>query len=178
MKKIFFLLPLLLIVNYCFSQNRSREGYFNKTKLGFLPRLDENPKQRGFSKNGSGTEISTVNGLYLNEAVSIGLGFGISTYVNPTITSIPVYADFQYFLSKNAKTPFLFADWGYSLFTKKNLKGGMIFNSGLGYNLKLVNKLRISPELGYRIQKYSIHSGDIKLDASISSLSAGVAVSF
>lgn len=178
MKNIFLLLIVLLIVNPCFSQDDLREGYFNKTKLGFLLRLDEKPEGRGLSKNGSGTEMSTINGLYLNESVSMGIGIGISTYVNPTITSIPLYADFQYFLLKRKKTPFLYADLGHSFLSKKNYQGGMIFNAGLGYNLKLARHLRISPELGYRLQKYSITSGNSKIDASVSSLAVGVSVSF
>ena len=114
----------------------------------------------------------------MNESVSVGIGLGITTYVNPTITSIPLYADLQYFLLKKAKTAFVYVDLGHSFITKKHHSGGMMFGSGLGYNLKLARSVRISPELGYKIQKYSIKSGNSEIDASVSSLSVGAAVSF
>lgn len=178
MKYIYTFLLLLFFLNDTAAQNRARVGYFNKTKLGFLVRAEEKPEQTGFSRNGNGTEISTINGFYVSDKVGLGIGLGISSYVNPTLTSIPLYADFHYYFGSQAKSPFLFLDCGYSFFTKKNFDGGLIINSGVGYSMKLSGKTRINPELGFRKQNYGITAGSYNIDASITSVSMGVSVLF
>lgn len=180
MQKTILMSLLLLSCLTTFGQESDRQGYFNITKVGFLFRLNESPAQTGLSRYGNGTEISTINGWNLNSQLAAGIGIGISTYINPTITTFPVYADVRYYFKDTRKTPYLFSNIGYGIITKDNRDGDFLFEAGAGWSLRLGKKMNLTPEIGYRHQEYNIRfdgSSD-KIDAEINSISVGIGIHF
>ena len=172
--RILFFMLFFSIASY--GQENERQGYFNKTKVGVLIRLNSSPS---LLKEGNGTEISTVNGWHINNKWSLGLGIAATSYINPTITSYPVFGSVHYYFKNQIRTPFVFTNLGYNaLFSNEN-RGGILFDLGIGYNLRLGKKWALTPELGYKYQDYNrrlIGSDNSKV--SLSSLSAGIGILF
>ena len=174
------ILSLFLIINLnLIAQEINREGYFNISKLGILVRMNETPATTGLSSNGNGTEISTLNGWNFNSHLAAGIGVGISTYVNPTITTIPVYADIRYYLKETRKTPYVFSNLGYGIVITDNREGDILFEAGAGWLLRLGKKTSLTPEIAYRHQEYKIlFNATDKIEAEVNSISVGIGINF
>ncbi|TAH01450.1 MAG: hypothetical protein EAZ15_07305 [Sphingobacteriales bacterium] len=175
-----FTIILLLTITCALSyaQNSPHEGFFNKTKLGVLLRLKTEPVGNSqLSKLGNGTEITTINGLHINSKWAIGLGISANSYINPTLTLYPVFANVHYYFKDEIKTPFLFGNIGYNMLFDSSYKGGLMYETGLGYNLKLGRKTALTPEISYKYQDYRISdSSNQKL--SLQSFSLGIGILF
>jgi len=181
MKKSNYALVLLLTCFFCplflFSQT-IKEGYFNRTKLGVLPGLTN---EEGSAFKQRGTEISNINGWYLNPKLAIGLGLGIAAYVNPTITTIPVYGSINYALANKRSTPYFYGNLGYSFTTTRYTNGGLLSEIGTGWQFGLGRKSQFGPEIGYRYQKYNyefIDGSDGNIGGHLNSLSIGIVFTF
>lgn len=173
----------LLLTITCFlgySQDFTRKGFFNKTKIGILIRTKTNPEPISTSqlnKSGNGTEISTINGWYINPKLAIGLGIGVTSYINPTVSFYPVFTNIHYYFLNQIKTPFVFTNIGYNIEFDSFLKGGLLYEAGLGYNLKIGKKIALTPEIAYKTQNYrEIFFTDEK--ASLQSFSLGIGILF
>ncbi|MBB2148275.1 hypothetical protein [Pedobacter gandavensis] len=159
------------------AQSSIKRGYFNKTKVGFLPGLNDQD-QRGFKQRG--TEITNVNGYFVSPQFTVGIGLGIVAYVNPTITTIPIFIHAEYDLKNGKSVPYLFGGTGYSFSTANLTTGGLMAESGLGWRIPASNRTSISPELGYRYQrvKYKFIGSSGYAKDNISSLSIGASLRF
>ena len=167
---------LVFFPSLLFSQNINK-GYFNRTKLALLPGVGDN----GSAFHQSGTEISNVNGWYVNSRLALGIGVGIVPYVNPTITTIPVFGNVNYSLRDKKSTPYLFGNLGYSFLTNSHTSGGLLAEIGTGWQFKLGRKSFIGPEIGYRHQKYRIQyydGPDGSVGDQLNALSIGVTIRF
>jgi hypothetical protein len=131
--KTYLILPLLLLFTTLNNaQDLSRKGFFNKTKLGVAIRTNTTPPYSGiFGDEGNGTEITTINGWHLNQHVSLGLGISASTYINPTLSSYPIFVNAHYYFKESFKTPYTFANLGYSI-TSNRYNGGLLYEIGAG----------------------------------------------
>lgn len=174
------LIIILLTFSCGFShaQNTSRHGFFNKTKLGALIRTKTEPTgTTNFSKMGNGTEITTINGYFINSTWAVGLGISANSYVNPTLSMYPVFANIHYYFKDQAKTPFAFANMGYNIFFDDFYKGGILYEVGLGYHLKLGKKTILTPEIAYKYQDYNMKNASTK-KSNLQSISLGVGILF
>ncbi len=164
---------LFLCTKTGYAQDVPRNGYFFKPKIGILVRTGDNVPKRS-----AGNELALITGYYVNSRVGVGLGVGSSGYVNPTFTTFPVYADLQYFFKESRRSPFVFADAGYSFISDKHTDGGFLFNAGAGYALRMGRKSTVNPEIGFRHQGYGYKIGDNKRNENINSVSIGVSFTF
>ncbi|WEK21403.1 MAG: hypothetical protein P0Y49_09655 [Candidatus Pedobacter colombiensis] len=174
---ILFTLSIVCLQSNVSAQDVNRKGYFNKTKVGFLPGLKD---QQGAAFKQRGTEISSVNGYYVTPKLALGVGVGIAAYVNPTVTTIPVYIQANYDLTNGKSTPYLFGGTGYSFSVTSHTGGGLMAEGGLGWKIPIKTRTSISPELGYRYQRVSYDFVDApgSIKDNLSSISIGVSLRF
>ncbi|KHJ38458.1 hypothetical protein PBAC_12480 [Pedobacter glucosidilyticus] len=176
MRNILLNLIAIVITSNINAQDLSRKGFFNKTKLGVAIRTNTTPPYSGvFGDEGNGTEITTINGWHLNQHVSLGLGISASTYINPTLSSYPVFANAHYYFKERFKTPYTFANLGYGI-TSNRYDGGLLYEIGAGYNLKLGKKTALTPEISYKYQDFRYKTSDDKI--ALSSIALGIGILF
>ena len=151
LKTIFSSLMLLMSVASLAQQQKG--SYFNKSKLGILPGL-KGTSTSSFNSQG-GTQLATVQGIYLTEQLALGLGIATSSYTNPYISSSPIYLNTDYYLFKKKSTPYLYSNLGYNFVHTDPLKGGIFTESGFGWRFKTGKKNGyMGPEIGYRYITY------------------------
>ncbi|WP_423127883.1 hypothetical protein [Gaoshiqia sp. Z1-71] len=80
---------------------------------------------------------ATANWFY-SYHVSAGVGLGYMRYQNPEMNTFPALVNIKWFADKPAKTPFLYAEGGYSyrLDSDRDNKG-LIYEIGVGYRRRL-----------------------------------------
>jgi hypothetical protein len=146
-------LCLALLCSAASLAQQQKGSYFNKSKLGILPGL-KGTATNSFNSQG-GTQLATVQGIYLTEQLALGLGIGTSSYTNPYISSFPIYLNADYYLFKKKSTPYLYGNLGYNFVHTDPLKGGVFSESGLGWRFKTGKKNGyMGPEIGYRYITY------------------------
>lgn len=128
------------------------QGYFNRTKLGLQPGIRYGDRPSGFQQRGS--LMSTINGYHLSSNIALGIGVGLSQYQNPDVTTIPVFANVDYYLLKKRSTPYAVGSLGYGFVTNDFLVGGLVSELGIGWRFKSGKKIHLGPELTYRYQSY------------------------
>lgn len=179
---------LLFCSHIVFAQLRAREGkgYFNITNVAeaqYLQSVDSSElafgdayiKTVGFSAN-------TINGVFLNSNLSIGLGVGIqftrykayrnaatpdSTFApgyfgdGHSMTSLPIFADFRYYPNGTRNSLMLILDVGYApLLNIKNdidkmyLDGGALVKLGAAYRIPLSETISFLPYLNFNAQRF------------------------
>ena len=175
MRNILLNLIAIAISSNINAQDLSRKGFFNKTKLGVAIRMNTSPSYSGIGDEGNGTEITTINGWHINKHVSLGLGLSASTYINPTLTSYPVFANAHYYFKESVKTPYTFTNLGYGI-TSNRYNGGLLYEIGAGYNLKLGKKTALTPEISYKYQDFRYKTSDGKI--ALSSIALGIGILF
>jgi len=117
----------------------------------------------------------------VNSKLAIGLGVGIAAYVNPTITTIPVYGSINYSLANKRSTPYFYGNVGYSFATTRHTNGGLLSEIGTGWKFGLGRKSHLGPEIGYRYQEYNyefIDSSYGNIGGHLNSLSIGIVFTF
>lgn len=178
----------LLISNLLYSQVRVKEGkgYFNITNIAepqYLQSIDSSNlqyasayiKKVGFAAN-------TINGVFLNPNLSVGLGVGIqftgykayTTSFTPdstfekgyfgdthSITSLPVFADIRYYPKGSDKSLLFILDVGYApllkiknKFDKMGLEGGALVKLGVGYRVPMGESISFLPALNFNAQRF------------------------
>lgn len=178
--RLFVIILLTITCALGYSQEITRKGFFNKTKVALLVRLKTEPELNTtsqFNKMRNGTEITTINGWYINSKFGVGLGVSSTSYVNPTLTFYPVFANFHYYFIDKVKTPFIFGNVGYNIEFKEFYKGGLLYEAGLGYNFKLSKNTALTTDFAYKYQDFGFEFfTDQK--ASLQSLSLGIGFLF
>ncbi len=174
MRYILLIFVTVFFIKSIYAQEPSlRQGYFNKTKIAIAIRTNTSPSNK---KEGNGTEITTINGFHLNNKLSLGLGISATSYINPTVSTYPVFANVHYYIKDTRKTPFIFGNLGYNIPPSNSYKGGVLMEVGGGYNLKLGKKIALTPELSYKYQDFKFKASDGKL--ALSSISMGIGLLF
>ena len=100
------------------------------------------------------SSLHIVAGYYLNPNLSLGAGFGLTSY-NPMLNTLPVFVDVRYHPLRQLENLFLNVDIGSSLiFFEDHQKSGFMTELAVGYYFKLGKKIRIHPALGYNLCTY------------------------
>lgn len=182
MKKSLFLTAICfcLVSAVPAQKTKQEKGFFNITTLGELQlfrSIDSTSVADGKTAVKSGFELNTINGIFLNPHISVGLGVGIqfvkyeSAYaegygvgpeanIGPGIQAIPVFADFRYYPVNKRNAPMLILDAGYAIFTKginqaeKYQNGGALFKVGGGYKIHLGDAVSLLPSVNFRAQMF------------------------
>jgi len=163
---------LLAYSNSLYAQKENRKQ-MTMLRLGALGRVKETPVLTGAFKTGSGTDISLIHLRRVASTFYLGGGVGISAYVNPTTTTIPIYLSSAYYLRSRVSSPFLFLNAGLAL-RDKSFHDGEIIEPGIGWAFKIWKSAALTPEIGYRFQSY----GRNEENGKISSLLLGIGISF
>ncbi len=107
-------------------------------------------------------QFQLVNGIQYN-AWFYGLGLGIDYYGDKR--SVPLFADVKRNLKKGNKTPFVYADAGYNFSwlrdrdkmsfwgTDYKTRGGLFYETGIGYQFILKNKMAFGLSAGYSFKQ-------------------------
>ena len=126
-------------------------GFINYSTMGILVG-DENSRHRApFS-------ITLVNSHIFSSNLSLGAGFGLEFLDR---TSIPIFADFRYFMNNKKLSPFFLLQGGYSFpiedehdeyYQERNNVGGYLINPGIGFLLNFHTGGALICTIGYRNQ--------------------------
>lgn len=107
-------------------------------------------------------QFQLVNGIQYN-AWFYGLGIGIDYYGDKR--TVPLFLDVKADLKKANKTPFVYADAGYNFSwlrdgdkmdfwgTDYKTRGGLFYETGLGYKFTLKNKMAFGLSAGYSFKQ-------------------------
>ncbi|MBY0245357.1 MAG: porin family protein [Sphingobacteriaceae bacterium] len=177
MKKIHILITIFLLSSSLVFAQKINEGTFSKIKIGALSRI--NKSDNNTIGDEGGNEISYIHNYFINPHFSVGVGAGIIGYLNPTVSTVPIFANATYHVFKEGSSPYLYSNLGYSIWLAENQNGSVFTELGLGLKFKVGKKLKIAPELGYRYQRFEYDFGELgKLSDYLSSLSIGVSFYF
>lgn len=180
---------LLFCTHLLHAQIRTKQekGFFNVTNLAelqYLQSIDSSALTDGLSYVKSfGCSFSTINGIFLNPNLSIGLGLGVqlSRYKafaiatttdsalatgyfdkSHSLTLLPVFADFRYYPSNHRNDMMLLLDVGYAPLLKinykadkSNLNGGPFIKLGAGYKMEISEFVSFTPTLNFTAQRFA-----------------------
>lgn len=145
MKKLLLLITLLTI-SISYSQTNKKGEYFNLTKISFVKvsksvlyflESNEMNEYEKSTKDSRNYNLETINGIYLNNKSSIGIGVGLNGYQdNPIINTLPLYLDYRMYLNGTPQSPFMYIDYGKLLSFWDTFEKGWLFNVGVGHKFK------------------------------------------
>ncbi|MCH5597316.1 hypothetical protein [Niabella ginsengisoli] len=186
--KLALICCLLICSQSLFAQLRAKEGrgYFNITNIAepqYLQSLDSTnlTYASGYVKK-FGYSLSTINGVFLNSYLSVGLGVGLqftsykasqtsftpdSTFAegyfsdNHNMTLLPIFADFRYYPNGTRNNLMFILDVGYAPllkiandFDRVNLNGGALVKLGAAYRVPLNETISFLPSLNLNAQRF------------------------
>jgi len=137
---------------------KQEKGYFNVTELGY--QFGNNSLKIGNSSGGYGTYVNgthalslrTVNGIFITNKVSLGLGLGIENYSrnNGGINSnlFQLFGDVRYYFKNDVKTLFAYGQAGPSLKISDEFEKGSMYNVGIGYKFPVAERTMMNASFG------------------------------
>lgn len=139
---------------------KSKGNYFNITEFGYhmgAQRHEINPQGDTFDNFAQALSLRTINGIFLTEKFSVGVGVGLEGYKTPGTgffqeSSFQVFGDARYYLKNEKNTPFAYADFGHSIQINDNFLKGINMGAGVGYKFSLRGKTAFQTSLGYSQQ--------------------------
>ena len=163
---------LILFSGSLFAQNaikpiktKQEKGYFSILEMGYFlgtSYLSDPNNDRSSPLNVR--SLRTVNGIFLNPNLSLGIGIGVDG--NDTkrfgfFNTFLVYADARYYLKNNVDGWFLYSDLGSAVKIDNSFEKGLFLNMGGGYKFN-VGKVILVPSLGYNQQNFGIYNTDYR----------------
>ena len=159
MKKIFFLLAMIMVSAGCFAQ--SSKGYHGFADLGYTIGVGDYDLGR--------FEISTTHGYQVNPYFFVGGGVGfhfmqsyktkgmdISLDERDSKVSIPLFADFRGTFTKRKFAPFVDLKLGYFVTNNDSFYG----NISAGCRMLTKGSQAISLSIGYTYEKLEFETFD------------------
>ncbi|MEE6186667.1 hypothetical protein PIECOFPK_02385 [Mycovorax composti] len=175
-------------INVASAQIRTKQekGYFNITNLAeiqYLQSLDSSSLEDGLAYVKTfGYSVSTINGFFVNNHLSIGVGVGLQTSrykafagssttdsaiasgyfgKNHNITLLPVFADFRYYPFNYRNDVMFLLNVGYAPLLKINYKadkphlnGGPFIKLGAGYKFEISEFVSFAPAINFNAQRF------------------------
>ena len=170
MKKITILaLSLLVLSVTLFAQEEKKEktfGYFNRTDagVGFGVGKFKTDIFDGIQKRVKNDEIiiafNTINGITYKGRIGLGIGVGVEKWQHGLF--FPVFGQLYYDFKPKDNTFFANLSVGSAIGKRDSTTffhqgdGGLIFQLGVGYKMKVFKRLRFYYEVFYKYQ--AIHS--------------------
>ena len=167
MKPLLTLLILIIICTGLFAQKitKQEKGYFNLTELGYHA-AGSIVKETIFGGNedpsnpGWGISVKNINGIFVNNNLSLGIGIGLDSYgfkngnsdAYPGFTTLPIFGDLRYYLKNKANTFFAYGDLGSSVAISDGFSRGLLYNIGIGYKFKVIPHLGMTASACYNFQ--------------------------
>jgi hypothetical protein len=176
MKKVFTasLFLLLLLCLYAFN-SLSAQGsksmtleFFNKTQAGttigfgsFKGDIDSGYMQKKLKNDELTFQAQTINGFIISDRLGLGLGLGVEVWKEGLF--FPVFLNVFYDFKKAPNTFYANMDIGndygnrYGTSYYPSGKGGLLFDIGFGYKMKVAKRLQFLYEAFYRYQTIKSH---------------------
>ncbi|SFA54887.1 Outer membrane protein beta-barrel domain-containing protein [Pedobacter suwonensis] len=150
---------------------KQEKGYFNLTEVGYTGgnhtyEQQVNPsKYEGRTSGAYAFSLRNINGVFLTNKISVGLGLGLENYTDDDSyftnnNLFQLFLDARYYFKNQNNTFFAYGDAGTGLKIADDFRKGQMFNLGLGYKFKVAPKAGMTGSLGYSDQT-------IKSDPSI-----------
>lgn len=134
--------------------------HMNQPQTSVTPRKQTGEISVGYFSEG-GVNVSLTSWTKIGTWFSLGMGFGIRQYFDPSLTLIPIFVDTKIQFSSKDVAPFLSCKGGYSL-------GGRIFvNPKIGLGIKTSRKSTINIGVGYEMQQIGTAYYGRKTDNSV-----------
>lgn len=158
-------------------KTKQQKGYFNITNV-LEPQYLQSIDSSGLEDNATayvknlGFAVSTINGIFLNPNVSVGLGLGLqfSKYKGHyppeaseehALTLLPIFADFRYYPRNFSNGLSFILDVGYAPLLKigneddkSMLNGGALVKLGSGYKIHVNDLLSFIPSINFQAQRF------------------------
>lgn len=77
--------------------------------------------------------LNAIGGYYLIPELSLGLGFGLDGFHNPTANTFPIYGDLRYYVKDEGDTWYGLLNYGKNLKLNDSFKKGELIRIGVGY---------------------------------------------
>lgn len=140
-----------------------KSGYIFEMEVGMLSgRTFSNTWWPRQSRPVTNFTMQIVNGYQFNPYLSLGVGVGLDTYPESTITPLFLRAEGNFF--KSRVTPIYILDTGYGFYSKlfnasidgngTRFRGGAMINPALGIRVHLGKYSSFFVSSGYRMQTY------------------------
>jgi hypothetical protein len=167
-----FIIPILLFffIN-SYSQEKPikdefrNQGFFNITKLSYInvgsAKLETFNTTDGVVVTSLNVDkahaysLQTINGYFFSPHFSAGIGVGLDGYHNPNFNTLPIFLDLRAYFSDEAKSGYLYLDYGTMAKVDGGKNNGSIFNIGLGYKFPIKDRLMLVTDLGYSYKSIS-----------------------
>jgi len=152
------LISTVLLFSFLSGSSQAKKSLSTTTKFSSIIQLGilEGQADKTFA------QFQLVNGIQHNDWF-YGIGLGIDYYNNKR--SVPLFLDVKKDLLKRKTTPFIYADAGYNFSwlrdkdkiaywgTDYKQKGGVYYETGLGYKFILKNKMALGFSAGYSFKQ-------------------------
>lgn len=162
MKKIILFTMAMACLQMVAAQqfNKQEKGYFNVTEFGYFKlrnnfefKNNSGNTVNGIYSNAYGISLRTINGIFINNNISIGLGVGLENYtLNGSSESydnfFQVFADTRYYFENERNTFFAFGQLGGSVALDDNIAQGAMFNAGGGYKFMVAKRTAFLASIG------------------------------
>ncbi|MCI6159869.1 MAG: outer membrane beta-barrel protein [Prevotella sp.] len=157
MKKILMTLVLVAAVTTAVSaQQKEKSNWWGGLELrdGYiLGKKTTGPDGNKPSSN-NGMAFHVLGGYYLADNVSVGLGFGIDHFSNPSFSYVPAFLDLRYHPLATSKNVVVNLQTGLPLINNDKIyRGKFDFDLSVGYSIK-VSRLNLIPAVGLNYTKY------------------------
>lgn len=176
MKKLTILFVLLAIVSIGTAQEKTRKArtfnYFNRTEAGISFGVGSykadvlNGVQKRLKNNELVLAFQTVNGIAYHGRVGLGLGIGVELWKDGLF--FPLFGQLHYDLKPRDNTFFGQVSLGSGIGTRYSTSfyqqgsGGLMFQAGIGYKMKVYKRLRFYYEVFYKYQSvYSAYEDKV-----------------
>ncbi|TSA25727.1 MAG: hypothetical protein D4R67_09390 [Bacteroidetes bacterium] len=151
--------------------------YFNRTEAGFSFGVGNfktdifNGVQRTIKNNEIVISFQTINGIAYHGRVGIGVGIGVEKWQHGLF--FPVFGQLYYDVKPRDNTFFGQVSLGSSIGTRDSTTfyhqgdGGLFFQAGIGYKMKVYKRLRFYYEVFYKYQSiFSSYTNTVTTDST------------
>ena len=177
--KLLFGCCLLLILGSINAQEitKQEKGYFNLTEVGYfsgnqLLKLKNGLGASVLPYDAYGLSLRTINGVFVNNHLSLGVGLGIDNYslVKTNFNfdnTFLLFADVRYYLKNVKNTFFAYTDFGSSLAVNNYFEQGLMFGAGAGYKFMIAKRTALNASLGYNEQYVNLNKNEANRYATV-----------
>ena len=161
--------PILILCStqLLFAQSNTENknsGIFNITSFrvgwltsGELTRLGTQPSSSSLDVSEARmNSLQTVTGFYLNPNYSVGLGFGLDGYSNPTHNTMPVFLDIRAYLYDEKNTAFFLLNIGGTIGVEGLFRRGSTGEIGFGYKYYTARDLKLIGSINFHAKGLSL----------------------
>lgn len=171
MKKISLAIALISITSLLRAQEitkqeitKQEKGYFNITEIGFfygenntrVKLFDRGDFSQHLSSNIQVYSLRSINGIFLNNHLSVGLGLGLDgideTKSQGFYNTFLIFADGRYYFGTGKSGYFAYGDVGQSVAIDQGFQKGLMYNAGGGYKFMLGRHTAMNASVGYNQQ--------------------------